>query len=194
MGGINSGRQRSVYRGAVEQYPCIDLRILKRAGLLRDGECTYHTLNWRNQATSTPSARILIDLCDKNYASVRIFTKHRQIAGNQCVEMTSAPCRFGGMRHYLVCPINGHRCELLFFIDGIWASRQAHALTYLTHTCDELSRARRKVAKLHRQVDGDTRYSKPRGHNRERKEKSLREAKSKVRNLYNERLRGLIES
>jgi len=35
MGGINSGRRRSVYRGTVEQFPAIDLRVLKRAGLLR---------------------------------------------------------------------------------------------------------------------------------------------------------------
>ena len=38
MGGTNSGRKRSVHRGAVEQFPVIDMRVLKRAGLLQPGE------------------------------------------------------------------------------------------------------------------------------------------------------------
>ncbi|MGP1354632.1 MAG: hypothetical protein ACTS1Z_15060 [Parasphingopyxis sp.] len=72
MGGINSGRKRSVHRGAVEQFPVIDMRVLKRAGLLKPDECTYDTLCWRNQDLEALEVRIFVDLSDQDDASIRI--------------------------------------------------------------------------------------------------------------------------
>lgn len=193
MGGINSGRHRSVHRGAVEQYPAIDLRILRRARLLRPGECTYDTVYWRNEASNTLGARIFIDLSDTECASLRIIVSIRDGAIKYRIEIACVPCRFGGIRCYFICPINNTRCEQLYFADGTWASRQAHRLTYTSQTCDELSRARRKIKKLQKQLDGDGGHARVRGSNRWSKTQSLWEAKLKARIIYRERLRKLVE-
>lgn len=192
MGGINSGRRRSVHCGCVEQFPAIELRILKRAGLLRAGECTYTTFHWGNQAAEALSARIFVDLSDTDDASMRICGAEGDGAIAQRIAIECMPCPYGGNRYYFLCPLNGPRCEQLFLVDGIFASRKAHGLTYASQSEDELSRARRKVRKLHRQVDGDARFARPRGVNRWRKAQDLRSAKYEVGMLYRERLRGLV--
>lgn len=192
MGGVNSGRRRSIHRGVVEQYPAIDLRILRRAGLIRLGECTYTTACWGNQAPETPSARIFIDLSDNDDASMRIVLPSNDGAATQRAAIESVPCSFGGVRSYFLCPIKGTRCEQLFLVDGIFASRKAHSLTYASQSEDELSRARRKVRKLHRQAEGDARYSRPRGRNRWRVVQRFRTAERDARMLYLDRLRCLV--
>lgn len=188
MGGINSGRRRSVHRGAVEQFPVIDLRVLKRAGLLKPGECTYDTLCWRNQDLETLEVRIFVDLSDAGDASIRIAGDvPSQRAAIECV-----PCPYGGYRCYFLCPIIGARCEQLFLVDGIFASRKAHRLTYASQSEDDLSRVRRRVCKLHRQVEGDIRYARPRGRKRYAKVQDLKQAKRISRKLFREQLRGIV--
>lgn len=192
MGGINSGRRRSVHRGVVEQFPAIDLRMLRRAGLLRPGECTYDTLRWRNQAPEALSARIFIDLSATDDASMRIIIAVGSGTINQRVAVECVPCPYGGFRCYFLCPINGVRCQQLFLADGQFASRKAHRLTYASQSENELSRARRKAHGLRRQVEGNARHSRPRGRNRWRKLKQLRAAELDACTLYLDRLRGLV--
>lgn len=188
MGSINSGRRRSVHRGAVEQFPVIDLRVLKRAGLLKPGECTYDTLCWRNQDLEVLEVRIFVDLSDADDASMRI-------AGDlpdQRAAIERVACPYGGHRCYFLCPLTGTRCEQLFLVDGVFASRKAHRLSYASQSEDDLSRARRKVRKLYRQIEGDTRYVCPRGRNRYAKAQGLIRAKLDVRKLYCDRLRAMV--
>ena len=185
MGGVKSGRRRSIHRGAVEQYPAIDL-------LLIAGQCTYTTLHWGNQAPEALSVRIFIDLSDTGDASMRIVRSEDYGATAERVGIECVPSLYGGVRCYFLCPLIGVRCEQLFMADGIFASRKAHKLTYASQSEDELSRARRKVSKLHRQVEGDFRYARPRGRNRWRVVKELKAAKGEARALYHERLRALV--
>jgi hypothetical protein len=192
MGGVNSGRRRTIHRGAVEQYPAIDLRVLRRAGLLSAGQCTYTTLHWGNQAPEALSVRIFIDLSDARDASMRIVRSEDYGAMAERVAIECVPCPYGGVRCYFLCPLIGVRCEHLFWADGIFASRKAHKLTYASQSEDELSRARRKVRKLHRQVEGDFRYARPRGRNRWRAMQRLKAAKGEARALYHDRLRALV--
>lgn len=188
MGGINFGRRRNVHRGAVEQFPVIDLRVLKRAGLLKPGECTYDTLCWRNQDLEALEVRIFIDLSDDDDASMRISGDVTgQRAAIECV-----PFPYGGYRCYFHCPLTGTRCEQLFLVDGIFASRKVHRLTYASQSEDKLSRARRKVRKLYRQVEGDSRYDRPRGRNRYTKVQELRRAKSNADEYYRDQLRSMV--
>lgn len=188
MGGINSGRKRSVHRGAVEQFPVIDLRVLKRAGLLKPGECTYDTLRWRNQDLEQLEARIFVDLSDDGTASIRMagdITKQRAV-----IELV--PCAYGGRRCYFLCPLTGVRCEQLFLVDNLFASRKAHKLTYASQSEDDLSRARRSVRKLQRQVKGDSRYAQPRGKKLYAKMLRLRLAKDHAQESYKKRLSAIV--
>lgn len=190
MGGINSGRKRSVHRGAVEQFPVIDLRVLKRAGLLKPGECTYDTLRWRNQDLEQLEARIFVDLSNDGTASIRMagdIAKQRAV-----IELV--PCAYGGKRCYFLCPLTGARCEQLFLVDGIFGSRKAHRLTYASQSEDDLSRARRKVRKLHRQIEGDIRYDRPRGRKQFAKVQHLKQSKREFYRLYFDRLSALVDA
>ena len=191
MGGINSGRRRSIHRGAVEQYPAIDLRVLRRAGLLTTGECTYTTLQWHIQAPEALSIRIFIDLSDPDDSSMRIIAPADR--GAKRVAIECVPCPYGGVRCYFLCPLTGARCQQLFYADGIFASRKAHRLTYASQSENDLSRSRRKVRKLHRQVDGDYRYARPRGSNRRRAVQRLEAAKQETHLLYRARLKALVD-
>jgi hypothetical protein len=191
MGGVNSGRRRTIHRGAVEHHPAIDLRILKRARLMRPGECTY-TTSWGNQGPEALSARIFIDLSDAGDVSIRIVGDGHGGAIAQRAAIEFVPCPHGGSRCYFLCPINGTRCEQLFFVDGVFASRKAHSLTYASQSKDDLSRARRKVRKVHRQVEGDLRYARPRGRNRWSMVQRLRAAEREARMVYRESLRALV--
>ena len=188
MGGINSGRRRSVHRGAVEQFPVIDLRVLNRAGLLKPGECTYDTLRWRNQDLEALEVRIFVDLSDEDDASIRIAGD----VPDQRTAIECTPCPYGGHRCYFLCPLIGIRCEQLFLVEGTFASRKAHKLTYASQSEDDLSRARRKVRKLQRQVEGDTRFARPRGRNRYLKIQEFKHAKGETRAIYLERLSAIV--
>lgn len=192
MGGINSGRRRSIHHGAVEQFPAIDLRILRRAGLITAGEYTHTTLHWGNQAPEALCVRIFIDLSDISDASMRIVGSgdHGAIADRVVIECV--PCPYGGFRCYFLCPLTGTRCEQLFLFDATFASRKAHSLTYASQSEDPLSRARRKVRNLRRQVEGDFRYPRPRGRNRRHAMQRLKAAKHEARKVYHERLRTLV--
>lgn len=192
MGGINSGRRRSVHRGAVEQFPAIDLRILRRAGLLQPGECTYDTLRWRNQAPEALSARIFIDLSDTGDASMRVVGTVGAGTIAQRVALECIPCPYGGVRCYFLCPVDGTRCQLLYLVDGLFASRKAHSLTYAAQSEDRLSRARRKAHRLRRLVDGEACHPRPRGRNRWQKMKQLQAAEFDALTLYRDRLQGLV--
>lgn len=188
MGGANSGRKRAASRGYVEQFPVVDLRVLKRARLLRHGECTYDTLRWRNQDLNNVEVRVFVDLSDTGDAAIRfVGGRLNQRAAIECV-----PCPFGGYRCYFLCPLTGTRCEQLFLVDGLFASRKAHKITYASQSESELSRARRRVRRLHRQIDGDARYSRPRGLNRWSKMQDLRRAECEAVELYRDRLRTMV--
>lgn len=193
MGGIHSGRRRGANRGAVEQYPCIDLRVLRRAGLLCAGECTYTTWHLRNQGPEALSVRIFIDLSDADDASMRIVGPGDGAAITEPVAIECVPCPYGGVRCYFLCPMMGLRCEQLFRVDGVFASRKAHRLTYASQSENELSRSRRKVRKLHRQVDGDYRYARPRGPSRWHAVQRLKAAKRDAHLLYRARLKALVD-
>jgi hypothetical protein len=136
--------------------------------------------------------RIFIDLSDADDASMRIDRSEVYGAMAERVAIECIPCPYGGVRCYFLCPLIGVRCEQLFLADGIFASRKAHKLTYASQSEDELSRARRKVRKLHRQVEGDFRYARPRGRNRWRIVQGLKAAKTEARDLYRDRLRALV--
>ena len=111
---------------------------------------------------------------------------HQRVA----IECVASP--YGGHRCYFLCPLTGTRCEQLFVADGIFASRKAYRLTYASQSEDVMTRARRKMRKLSRQVKGDARYARPRGVNRWRKMENLRAAESAVRFIHHERLKAMV--
>ena len=72
----------------------------------------------------------------------------------QRVALEAAPCRFGGVRWWWVCPDTGRRAATLYLPAGgaRFLSRQAYGLVYASQREDEITRAHRRAARLHRRL------------------------------------------
>ncbi len=194
MGGIGSGAQRSTHIGNVEEMLALDIRALRRLGVVRAGECVCDTVHWSIGGLSTSSARLRVDLSDVERGGVMT------IAGDmpdgtikQRVAIELVPSPFGGHRCYFICPSSGRRCEVVYYAGGRFGSREAQRLSYAVQCMNEVSRARRKAAKLRSRLCGSGSQPRPRGRNRIDTVRRLREAEYGAKTLYLDRLRTLAD-
>lgn len=194
MGGFGSGARRSAHVGDVENALALDIRVLRRLGLVRTGECIIDTVHWRVAGLSTASARLRIDLSDVERCGVMsIMGDMPNGPIKQQIAIKGSPSRFGGWRCYFICPITSRRCEILYYSGGRFASRRAQRLTYATQNMGDLSRAHLKAAKLLHRLKGSTSLPRPRGRNRIDYVQRLREAEFQAKALYVDRLRDLTD-
>lgn len=194
MGGIGSGARRSTHIGNVEQMLALDIRALRRLGVVRPGECTCDTVYWSMGGLSAPSARLRIDLSDIERGGGATITGDMPgSAINQHVAIEMVPSPFGGHRCYFICPFTGRRCEVLYYAGSQFGSREAQRLSYVVQSMNDQSRARRKVAKLRSRLSGSGAQPRPRGRNRIDSVSRLREAEYEAKKLYFDRLRALAD-
>ena len=190
MGGIGSGARRSRRIGNVEDAVTLDIRVLRRLGVVRAGECRCDTVRWSFDGLSAPSARLRVDLSDIERGGTMTVTG--DMPGGtvmQHIAIDAVPSSFGGWRCYFICPVTARRCEVLYYAEGRFASREAQRLSYAVQNMSDLSRARRKVAKLHRQLSGNDTLPRPRGRNRIEIAERLHDAERDAKALYLDRLR-----
>ena len=190
MGGIGSGARRSTHIGNIEEMLALDIRALRRLGVVRIGECIIDTVRWNIGGLSAPSARLRIDLSDIERGGVMTIIGDMAdgaIKQNVAVEMVPSP--FGGHRCFFICPFTARRCEVLYFAGGRFGSRGAQRLSYAVQGMDEVSRARRKTAKLRGRLCGLRSQPRLRGRNRIDMVSRLRHAEYEARSLYLDRLR-----
>lgn len=194
MGGIGSGARRSTNIGNVEDMLALDIRVLRRLGVVRPGECTYDTVYWSTGGLSTPRARLRVDLSDIERGGVMAITGNMPDGGiEQRLAIEMVPSPFGGHRCYFICPATGQRCEVIYYAGGRFASREAQRLSYAVQGMNEVSRARRKAAKLRGRLCGLGGQPRPRGRNRIDTVIRLREAEYEAKTLYLDRLRILAD-
>lgn len=194
MGGIGSGARRSTHIGNVEESLALDIRVLRRLGVVRPGECTCDTVHWSIGGLSASSVRLRVDLSDIERGGVMAITGNvPDGAIKQRVAIETVPSPFGGHRCYFICPMSGHRCEVVYYAGGRFGSREAQRLSYAVQGMNELSRARRKVAKLRSRLSGAGGQPRPRGRNRIESVSRLREAEYEAKTLYLDRLRNLAD-
>ena len=193
MGGINSGRRPTTNVGTVEAMTFLDMRALRRLGLIHPGECTYDTLRWSNGARIVAEARVSVDLSDIGSATIRIAAITPATPFKQRIAIEAIDCHFGGNRFYFLCPLEGHRCEVLYFVNGTFASREAHSLSYIAQRMNELSRVRHRRRKLADRLDGRGLLPRPRGRHRYALVLCLRETTKRERMLFGDGLRRIVE-
>ncbi len=168
MGGYSSGRRRTRNRGSIDETIKLDIRDERRFGVVRSGQRRSARVAWKSGRVEAGAVKLTTDLTDMSrpYALIEFsFDGDRR---SQRIELTAVPCRYGGCRFYFLCPVFGHRCEVLPSVDGYFASRQAHRLTFRSQTSGTLERMRDRAEKLERRLYGQGRQPKPRGKNRER--------------------------
>lgn len=192
MGGIGSGARRSTHIGNVEESLALDIRVLRRLGVVRAGECTCDTVQWSIDGLSASSVRLRIDLSDiERGGGMTIIGEMRDGAINQHIAIEMVPSSFGGHRCYFICPFTARRCEVIYYAGGRFGSRDAQRLTYAVQGMNDVSRARRKTAKLRSRLCGLAGQPLPRGRNSIDTVRRLREAEFEAKTLYLDRLRNL---
>lgn len=112
---------------------------------------------------------------------------------SQRIAIDATPSAFGGWRCYFICPVTARRCEILYYAGGRFASREAQRLSYAVQNMGDLSRARRKAAKLHRRLSGSETLPRPRGRNRIEIATRLQDADRKAKAMYHDRLSAMAE-
>jgi hypothetical protein len=169
-GRYGSGRPRSRTTGDVESYPRLDMRWVRRHGLAALDKVIAASLRW----TSGPSARFLAE-CSLSHSidadgRGELHTHRSATVYEQRVQVVALPMRYGGVRLYYVCPELGHRCEALYLRGGMFASRQAHRLSYRSQSQTPMGRQGRRARKLRARALGLEGHPRPRGANRDRLE------------------------
>lgn len=189
MGGIGSGAYRITNVGNVEDALAIDIRTLRRLGLIQPGSCAVDTVICTIGGLEALRARLRIDLSAIESGGTMTITGNMSGGTTtQHIEITTVPSSIGGHRCYFVCPTTGTRCETLYLVGGHFASRSAHRLTYAVQNMTDLSRARRNAVRLRRRLQGDGSCPRPRGRNRIEIAIRLQGAEREARAIYHDRL------
>lgn len=170
MGGSSSGRYRVRNRGTVESAIRLDIRVMRRRGFLTPGTITTGAQRWTWAATGEQSGSVgvTVNLSDPTSGFMVIRFNLNGEPRVQEIGLASTPMRLGGRRYYFVCPRLGLRCEVLPMVGGLFASRQAHRLTYQSQSSDQLDRLRDRADKLEKRLWPAAGLPKPRGKRRER--------------------------
>ena len=170
MGGYSSGRYRTRNRGNLDALIRLDIRAMRRQGFLKPGAITNGVQRWTWVATGEEigSVSVTVNLTDPTHGFVVVRFALNGDARVQEIRLVSNPMPFGGHRYYFECPRHLRRCEVLPLVGGVFASRQAHRLTYSSQSSDRLSRLRDRSWKLEKRLWPENGRRRPRGKNRER--------------------------
>jgi hypothetical protein len=171
MGNCNSGRRRSRNRGMMEDVIRLDIRVMRRQGLFVAGLTTHgdQRWNWKGTGESAGAVSVAVDLEDHDAPHVVLRFSLDGAAQMQVIRLASRQMPYGGRRYYFLCPKLGRRCEVLPMIGGVFASRQAHRLTYRTQSIAPVDRLRARAQKLESRLwPGKGKPGRVRGRNRER--------------------------
>jgi hypothetical protein len=170
MGGYSSGRYRTRNRGAIDAAIRLDIRILRRQGFIQPGAITSGTQRWSRTATGeeTGSVAVTVNLSDPDAGFIVVRFSLNGEPRVQEIALRSQPMRYGGRRYYFQCPRDFRPCEVLPMVGGVFASRQAHRLTYHSQSADHLGRLRDRSWKLEKRLWPKDGRRRPRGTNRQR--------------------------
>jgi hypothetical protein len=148
MGGSGSGRRwRFGSKDTTETYRAIDVRWLKREGMLSLG--ANRRITWSRGAEITGSINVRAE-------PDRVILDYRQRdhggewqAENYPVNLTTTPCHIGGERDWFLCPARGCGQRVAVIYGGsIFACRKCHQLAYPSQREDPADRAVRRADRL----------------------------------------------
>lgn len=181
MGGSGSGRYRTRNVGAITAMPRLDIRTLRREGLVKSGEIFTGTVTWSRRGVPAGQAAVQVDLTRGDVGVLTVAFALNGEAHRQEVAITSRPLPYGGQRYFFTCPDTEKPCEVLALVGDRFASRQAHRLAYWSQSEDGLGRLHRRVDALGARLSPEGR-GRPRGRNRQRLADAWAEASAKLDN------------
>ena len=176
MGGFGSGRPAG--RSTVEGCRSLKLDVNRVVRTLRgkvsalQGDQTV-AAGWRASwplGGGAPEGELKVYLAlGREYGQAHLsfdieHLSHRTGQRNQCVELESTPCHFGGVRWWWVCPVSGRRCAKLYLPNGgsLFASRGpgAYQLSYASQNATAITCSHWRIARIHQRL-GDEYVSLP---------------------------------
>jgi hypothetical protein len=165
MGGWGSGnRWRQQTKGILNASSRIDIRYLKRQGMLRGG---YFNISWDFNGEPAGSVGIRVAVDDAMTVIYRWRTDSAEDwqPREQTVKFAHTACGFGGTRQWFLCPYCFRRVAVLVVEGAQVACRHCLHLTYASCNEDEISRSWRKREKIKARLGGNDNalYLKPKG-------------------------------
>lgn len=147
MGGRGSGRRGQFGANTTEYYNSIDIRWLKREGLLDSS--VSRDITWSRGGRRIGSINIRSEP-----SSVILNYRHRDQRGEwqdkiYPVHLDTTPCHMGGERHWFLCPASGcSRRVAVLYGGAIFACRHCQRLAYPSQRERPGDRATRKADRI----------------------------------------------
>lgn len=112
---------------SIEFYPQLNIRILLDRGWFREDRVIGRRLGWQSDVTGVTSIYLFFDPRSEGMPLLIARIQHRD--GDivwQSIRLL--PGTRSGKPRYVMCPITHLRSELMYFRNGLFASREAHGL------------------------------------------------------------------
>ncbi|NQY60776.1 hypothetical protein [Cognatishimia sp.] len=169
MGGSGSGRHWQFGADTTDDYRSIDIRWLKREGLLESG--VSRSITWSRGGEVTGSINVRSE-------PGRVILDYRQRdRGGEWqperypVYLDTTPCHMGGERHWFLCPARGcGRRVAILYGGAIFACRHCYRLAYPSQREKPGDRAARKADRIRDKLgweggvlNGPEPWNKPKG-------------------------------
>ncbi len=169
MGGSGSGRHWQFGANTTDDYRSIDIRWLKREGLLKPG--VIRSINWSRGGEVTGSINV-----KSEPGRVILDYRHRDRGGEWQPErypvyLDTTPCHMGGERHWFLCPARGcGRRVAILYGGAIFACRHCYQLVYPSQREKPWDRAARRADRIRDKLgwepgilNGSEPWNKPKG-------------------------------
>jgi hypothetical protein len=165
MGGFGSGRTSGYGRDKVEACRSIDVNRLYKTGCLRAGWAGGW--QWTHNGEKVAWINLRAE-ADRLHLSYRV-----RIAGGdwedvaETVRIVRAPCRYGGVRSYFICPgmVNhvacGRRVAKLHAAGRYFLCRHCYRLAYASQSEGALDRTLRRANKIRQRLGGEPGMASP---------------------------------
>lgn len=149
-GGMRYGAGRPGHKIKNNQCLSLDVRRLKRAGMLAEG--ADRAWVWRNSETGERTASIGCNVAHGRLA-LDFTCNGAPIA--QRVGLTRTACHKGGARAWFVCPCCERRVAVLFFRWKRFACRHCNQVAYRSQSEDACGRAWLRQSRIEEKLGPD---------------------------------------
>ena len=140
----------------VDDFPRIDVRYLKRRGMLEPGESGKLSWSCRGSIVDT--------IGYESHPDRLVLIRHSE---RTAIRFDSTTCYFGGERRWFLCPGCHRRIAVLCSARGVFLCRHCHHLPYLSQSQSRLRRLIRRRQHI------ESRIFEDRGGQRRHKRKGL---------------------
>ena len=151
MGGSGSGRRWQRGAETTSDYFSIDIRWLKREGLLKSD--ASHSLTWTRRGKVTGSINIRFE---PGHLILDYLRRDRNGEWQpECypVRLDTTPCHMGGERHWFLCPARGcGRRVAILYGEAIFACRHCYQLAYPSQREKPGDRAARQANRIRKKL------------------------------------------